>query len=86
MKNCPCCKVLRTMDEAIKHPSITSVQAGRAAIAPFNEQDPEARARLIVAIFPCPVHSAPGGYEGFLVEFNRRKPLLRAALAPRPRG
>jgi hypothetical protein len=75
---CPCCKVLRALDEAIKHPSVTSILAARSAAKPIEDGDSEHLERLILGILPCPIHSVPGTWDGFVREFHRKWELAKS--------
>jgi hypothetical protein len=72
---CPCCKVNNTLDEALRHPSVTSAQAAARSWRAFTEMD---KTELVLAIYPCQKHGTAEGFSTFADEANRKKGELLA--------
>ena len=80
MRKCPCCKSLRVLDEAIRHPSVTSIDAVTRANAAFKEENIPA---IVPAMAECPVHGTPELLDQFWLEYDRRCALVKTAAVNR---
>jgi phage FluMu protein Com len=70
---CPCCKIINTLNEALKHPSVTSIHAALHAWESFKDTD---KTKLALAVFPCPKHGSESMFDSFIVEANEKRRLL----------
>ena len=66
VRSCPCCRFLRIIREAIKHPSVTSMIAAKRACERF--QEPE---QIVPLIQKCPIHGSTEALNAFWPQYEQ---------------